>query len=58
MNRDKEQIVWMSHGDQVIEVPNGYDVFAKIETCPIAAYGNNATLIYGVQFHPEVTNTI
>ena len=53
----KEQIVWMSHGDQIIEIAEGFKTYAKTETCPIAAYGNQEKQIYGVQFHPEVSNT-
>ena len=53
----KKEIVWMSHGDQVISLPKGFEILAKTENCPIAAFGNNELKIYGVQFHPEVTNT-
>jgi len=54
---DEQEIVWMSHGDQVISLPKGFEILAKTENCPIAAYGNNEKSIYGVQFHPEVANT-
>ena len=54
---DKMEIVWMSHGDQVITLPEGFEILASTENCPIAAYGNNKANIYGVQFHPEVANT-
>jgi len=37
---DKYEIVWMSHGDQVKEMPDGFEILAKTDTCPIAAYGN------------------
>ncbi|MFX1375228.1 MAG: glutamine-hydrolyzing GMP synthase [Promethearchaeota archaeon] len=53
----KEEIVWMSHGDQVTSLPNGYEILAKTETCPIASFVNTDHLLYGVQFHPEVVNT-
>jgi GMP synthase (glutamine-hydrolysing) len=53
----KEEIVWMSHGDQVIKLPKDFKILAKTENSPIAAYGNQKQNIYGVQFHPEVTNT-
>jgi GMP synthase (glutamine-hydrolysing) len=49
--------VWMSHGDKVTEVPNGFDVSAHTDSCPIAAIVNNDKKFYGVQFHPEVTHT-
>ena len=54
---EKEQIVWMSHGDQITEIAKGFKTYAKTETCPIAAYGNQEKMLYGVQFHPEVSNT-
>ena len=49
--------VWMSHGDQVELVPTGFEVTATTESCPVAAFENEATKQYGVQFHPEVTHT-
>ncbi|MFX1316590.1 MAG: glutamine-hydrolyzing GMP synthase [Promethearchaeota archaeon] len=54
----KKEIVWMSHGDQVKEMPNGFEILANTETCPIAAYQNEELKIYGVQFHPEVVHTL
>ncbi|MFX0004817.1 MAG: glutamine-hydrolyzing GMP synthase [Candidatus Hodarchaeota archaeon] len=54
---EKDQIVWMSHGDQITEIAEGFKVYAKTETCPVAAYGNQVKQLYGVQFHPEVSNT-
>ncbi|TXT67438.1 MAG: GMP synthase [glutamine-hydrolyzing] [Promethearchaeota archaeon] len=51
------EIVWMSHGDQVVTMPEGFEVLAKTGTCPIAAYGNKNLKLYGVQFHPEVVHT-
>ena len=35
---DEQEIVWMSHGDQVISLPKGFEILAKTENCPIAAY--------------------
>jgi GMP synthase (glutamine-hydrolysing) len=49
--------VWMSHGDQVLETPPGFEVTATTESCPVAAMDNTAKRMYGVQFHPEVTHT-
>lgn len=49
--------VWMSHGDQVLGVPDGFVVTASTDTCPIAAMENEAERIFAVQFHPEVTHT-
>jgi len=54
---DKEEIVWMSHGDQVESMPDGFEILAKTSTCPIAAYVNEDLKLYGVQFHPEVMHT-
>ena len=50
--------VWMSHGDQVLDVPPGFDVTASTDTCPIAAMENVSANQFGVQFHPEVTHTV
>ena len=50
--------VWMSHGDQVTELPNDFELMASTSTCPIAGIANKERHIYGVQFHPEVTHTI
>ncbi len=49
--------VWMSHGDQVLQVPPGFRATASTDSCPIAAFENPEALQYGVQFHPEVTHT-
>ena len=49
--------VWMSHGDQVAGTPRGFARLAHTATCPIAAMGDPARRIYGVQFHPEVVHT-
>ena len=49
--------VWMSHGDKVISVPEGFAIAASTESAPIAAMVNEARQWYGVQFHPEVTHT-
>lgn len=53
----KDLNVWMSHGDHVTNVPNGFNVVAKTSTCSVAAMGNDERKIYGVQFHPEVVHT-
>ncbi len=50
-------VVWMSHGDQVLEVPPGFRVTACTDTCPVAAMDNADAHQFGVQFHPEVTHT-
>jgi GMP synthase (glutamine-hydrolysing) len=50
--------VWMSHGDKVNELPQGFKVIASNAACPIAAMADEARRFYGVQFHPEVTHTL
>lgn len=52
-----EQIVWMSHGDLVADIPDGFQVAATSPSCPYAAISNEERNIYGVQFHPEVRHT-
>jgi len=49
--------VWMSHGDKVIEMPEGFKVVATSENAPYAAIANEESKFYGVQFHPEVVHT-
>lgn len=49
--------VWMSHGDQVDKIPEGFQIIAGSANCKIAAMENNERLFYAVQFHPEVTHT-
>lgn len=48
--------VWMSHGDQIIEMPPGFNSIAYTENAPIAAIANDQNII-GIQFHPEVVHT-
>ncbi|PNU20884.1 GMP synthase (glutamine-hydrolyzing) [Geothermobacter hydrogeniphilus] len=49
--------VWMSHGDHVEKVPDGFEVIAATENAPVCAIQNVARNLYGVQFHPEVNHT-
>ncbi len=53
----KEQVVWMSHSDKVIEAPQGFAVDAVNESCPVAAMSHQEKSLYGVQFHPEVRHS-
>ncbi len=53
----KKQIVWMSHGDLVTQVPNGFEIDATNPSCPIAAMSNSEKNFYAVQFHPEVRHS-
>ena len=50
--------VWMSHGDQVNKIPNGFNVIANTESIKVAAISNKKKNIYGLQFHPEVVQSI
>ena len=49
--------VWMSHGDKVTVLPQGFNLIASSANAPIAGMANEACGFYGVQFHPEVTHT-
>ena len=49
--------VWMSHGDQVTDLPGSFRVLAHSENSPVAAVGDDARRLYGLQFHPEVVHT-
>jgi len=49
--------VWMSHGDQVRRVPEGFTSLARTASCPVAAMGDTRRHRYGLQFHPEVAHT-
>ncbi len=49
--------VWMSHGDKVSAIPEGFVTVAKTDSCAFAAMANEDKQFYGVQFHPEVTHT-
>jgi GMP synthase (glutamine-hydrolysing) len=55
--KDGEQIVWMSHGDRVLALPEGMSVIASSGGSPFAAVRSDRAPIWGVQFHPEVVHT-
>ncbi|WP_226677692.1 glutamine-hydrolyzing GMP synthase [Rossellomorea aquimaris] len=57
-NLPEEQVVWMSHGDLVVEAPAGFDVNATNPSCPIASMSNEEQGLYAVQFHPEVRHSV
>ena len=56
-NRGQEEIVWMSHGDRIDEMPQGFKVLASSKNSPIAAMADLSRKLFGVQFHPEVAHT-
>lgn len=49
--------VWMSHGDKLTELPQGFLLTGSTESAPIVAMTNESAGLYGLQFHPEVTHT-
>jgi GMP synthase (glutamine-hydrolysing) len=49
--------VWMSHGDRVVSLPEGFRVVGTSQGAPFAAIANDEKRIYAVQFHPEVVHT-
>lgn len=49
--------VWMSHGDRVVELPDGFKMIASSDGAPIAGIANEDKGFYALQFHPEVTHT-
>ncbi len=53
----EHQQVWMSHGDLVTEVPEGFDIVATSKACPISIMQNINKNFYAVQFHPEVQHS-
>ena len=52
------QDVLMSHGDRVVEIPEGFHVVATSPNSPFAAVENTERHIYGIQFHPEVRHSV
>ena len=49
--------VWMSHGDRVEQMPEGFKLIASTDNAPVAGIGDDERGLYGIQFHPEVTHT-
>ena len=49
--------VWMSHGDRVVKLPDGFQVYGTSEGAPFAVVADESRKIYAVQFHPEVVHT-
>jgi len=52
-----EQTVWMSHGDRVTKIPDGFDIVATSAGAPLAVIANEERRMWAVQFHPEVHHT-
>ncbi len=53
----EEGVSWMSHGDYMARVPEGFALTARSDACPNVAIADEARRFYGVQFHPEVNHT-
>jgi GMP synthase (glutamine-hydrolysing) len=51
------EMVWMSHGDRIDDMPEGFAVLAKSKNSPVAAMADASRRLFGVQFHPEVVHT-
>ena len=51
------QTVWMSHGDSIEKMPEGFEVLAASKNSPVAAMADRKRKYFGVQFHPEVAHT-
>jgi len=55
--KDREEMAWMSHGDRIQQMPEGFSVLASSTSSPVAAMAHHSRRIFGVQFHPEVVHT-
>ena len=53
----EETRVWMSHGDKLTRLPDGFHVVAPSDNAPLAAIANPARKLFGIQFHPEVAHS-
>ena len=53
----EESVTWMSHGDYMAKVPEGFRLVARSEACPTVGICDEERGFYGVQFHPEVNHT-
>jgi GMP synthase (glutamine-hydrolysing) len=54
---DRTQPVWMSHGDSITSLPEGFRATAQTDSTPFAGLADPARHLYGIQFHPEVAHT-
>ncbi|WP_347280016.1 MULTISPECIES: glutamine-hydrolyzing GMP synthase [unclassified Leptolyngbya] len=57
-NVDDGSTMWMSHGDSVMEMPEGFQLLAHTDNTPVAAIAHHEKKFYGVQFHPEVVHSM
>lgn len=56
-NVEEGSTMWMSHGDSVTQLPDGFEVMAHTDNTPSAAIAHHGRKLYGVQFHPEVVHS-
>jgi GMP synthase (glutamine-hydrolysing) len=54
---EREQPVWMSHGDSIVRPPEGFRATAQTDSTPYAGLADPGRNLYGIQFHPEVVHT-
>jgi GMP synthase (glutamine-hydrolysing) len=54
---DRDQPVWMSHGDSITRLPQGFQPTAQTDSSPFAGLADPGRNLYGIQFHPEVVHT-
>ncbi|MDO8485663.1 MAG: glutamine-hydrolyzing GMP synthase [Candidatus Limnocylindrales bacterium] len=54
---EREQPVWMSHGDSITRLPEGFQATAQTDSTPFAGLADPTRNLYGIQFHPEVVHT-
>ncbi|KAJ6703581.1 GMP SYNTHASE-RELATED [Salix viminalis] len=52
-----KQVVWMSHGDEAVKLPYGFEVVARSQQGAVAAVQNSEMRFFGLQYHPEVTHS-
>ena len=57
-NVEDDTTMWMSHGDSVMQLPDGFEILAHTDNTPNAAIADHDRQLYGVQFHPEVVHSI
>ena len=57
-NVENDATMWMSHGDSVLRLPEGFEVLAHTANTPCAAIADHERKFYGVQFHPEVVHSV
>ncbi|MCG8366666.1 MAG: glutamine-hydrolyzing GMP synthase, partial [Pseudanabaenales cyanobacterium] len=56
-NIEDKATMWMSHGDSVTQLPDGFEILAHTDNTPCAAIAEHDRKLYGVQFHPEVVHS-